>query len=77
MPEAILRISSSQPSLLFESIAPEVGREIPRTRVEAEQEEDGLMLNINADDLSALRAALNSYLIWIRIIEDVVDYAGR
>lgn len=77
MPETRLRIGSSHPSLLFESIAPEVGREIPRTRVDAEQEEGGLILDIEADDLSALRAALNSYLIWIRIIEDVIDYTGR
>lgn len=76
MPRATLTIESPKAALIHGSIAPEIGREIPRTRVRAEMHGEDLLLHIEASDLSALRAALNSYLRWIKIAEEVFDIAG-
>jgi len=39
-------------------------------------EREGVVLTIEARDLSALRAALNSYLRWIRIVRDIMEITG-
>jgi KEOPS complex subunit Pcc1 len=54
-----------------------VGREIPRTRVEISPQEGGIVLNVEAADLGALRAALNSYLRWINISEEIGNMVGE
>lgn len=59
------------------ALHPEVGREIPRTRVDLVPGEGEIVLNIEATDLGALRAALNSYLRWIRISEEIGNMVGE
>lgn len=59
------------------ALHPEVGREIPRTRVNLVPGEGEIVLNIEATDLGALRAALNSYLRWIRISEEIGNMVGE
>ncbi len=59
------------------ALRPEVGREIPRTRVSIVPGEKEIVLNIEASDLGALRAALNSYLRWIRISEEIGNMVGE
>lgn len=59
------------------ALHPEVGREIPRTRVSLVPGEGEIVLNIEATDLGALRAALNSYLRWIRISEEIGNMVGE
>lgn len=53
------------------ALAPESERSLPRTEID--MTEDGAYLNvtIRATDSSAMRAALNSYLGWIRITENI------
>ena len=53
------------------------GREIPRTRVSLTSEGDEIILNVEASDLGALRAALNSYLGWISISEEIGKMVGE
>jgi tRNA threonylcarbamoyladenosine modification (KEOPS) complex Pcc1 subunit len=38
-----------------------------------ENNEDSLYLQINSDDLSALRGTFNSYMNWLKIIMDNLD----
>lgn len=59
------------------ALSPEVGREIPRTRVSLTSEGDEIILNVEASDLGALRAALNSYLRWISISEEIGKMVGE
>jgi KEOPS complex subunit Pcc1 len=59
------------------ALSPEVGREIPRTRVSLTSEGDEIILNVEASDLGALRAALNSYLRWISISEEIGNMVGE
>lgn len=61
---------------VLEALRPEVGREIPRTRVRIVPGDREIVLDIEAADLGALRAALNSYLRWIRISEEIGNMVG-
>ncbi len=59
------------PEVISDSIGPEAGRELPRTRTTVRREGDATVVEIHAADSSSMRAALNSYLECIRIIEDI------
>ncbi len=77
MPTATLRLISPNASVVAGSLAPEVGREIPRTQVRMETAPGEITLHVQASDVSALRAAINSYLRWMKISEDVGNMAGE
>ena len=57
---------------VFKALSVESGREIPRTKVKIEGGES-LKITIKADDVHALRAALNSYLRWLQLAVDVEE----
>lgn len=52
--------------IIAKSLLPENKRNMPRTKVEIENKKGKLVLSIMAEDNSALRAAVNSYLRWIK-----------
>lgn len=76
MSSAELSISHSKPETLLRALGPELGRDVPRTKVKGRTEDGRLVLSIEATDLSALRAALNSYLRWIKITKDMIELTG-
>ena len=53
--------------VITESLLPEIHRALPRTTVSLEEGEGSVSLQIRAEDTSALRAAVNSYLRWISV----------
>ena len=63
--------------IIRHALEPELQRPLPRTTVDIRVGKDvsptetTLQLEIQAKDLSALRAALNSYLRWIKTALDV------
>lgn len=71
MLRATLRITGPVAKSAGPSISPEAGRELPRTETRISYEGDDAVISITATDTSAMRAALNSYLECIRIIEDI------
>ena len=71
MLKAVLKIESPDTRTILSSLQPEMGRELPRTSVTLSGDEDTVTLVIDATDVSAMRAALNSYLGCIRITEDI------
>jgi len=77
MHKATLKLLSPQSDVVLGAVSPEVGREIPRTRVKISSESGQVVLDIEASDLAALRAALNSYLRWIKVAEDVSRTTGE
>lgn len=77
MPRATLRIITPHHRAVMSALSPEVGREIPRTRVHLTSEGDEIVLDVEASDLGALRAALNSYLRWISISEEIGNMVGE
>ena len=76
MHRATLRVSSPYADALIGSLSPEVGREIPRSSASVERDGGDIVLRLEAEDLPSLRAALNSYLRWIGITEEVSKLAG-
>jgi KEOPS complex subunit Pcc1 len=77
MLRAELRVRSPFANTILSSISPEAGREIPRSKVVTGLEGDEVVLRVEATDLAALRAALNSYLRWMDIAEDMSKTIGE
>jgi KEOPS complex subunit Pcc1 len=71
MLSAVLRVDGPVSEAAADAIGPEAGREIPRTSVKVSRGEAGTVIEVAASDASAMRAALNSYLECIKVIEDV------
>lgn len=77
MPRATLRVVTPHEKAVLGALSPEVGREIPRTKVDLVTMDGEIVLNVEASDLGALRAALNSYLRWISISEEIGNMVGE
>jgi KEOPS complex subunit Pcc1 len=74
---AIFRVSGSDALRMYQALLPETG-DMGRTRVNLHMEGDEtLVLSVSAADLSALRAALNTWLRLMNIaheMQEVVKY---
>jgi KEOPS complex subunit Pcc1 len=73
--KAIFRFSTSHAPLICEALAPELTEEVnPRsiTRCWLE-EEDTLVLNVEAQDIASLRAALNMVLRLVNVADEMQD----
>ena len=58
--------------IIINSLKPELDSGTSsRSRVEIESSKNSLILKITAEDIVALRAAVNSYLYWIQGIIDI------
>jgi KEOPS complex subunit Pcc1 len=77
MLRATLKVRSNHANTILASISPEAGREIPRTKVMAYAGPDQVVLKVEATDLAAMRAALNSYLRWMQIAEEMSITSGE
>jgi len=57
--------SKREAKIIAETLIPEIKHKIPKTSVDIKISDNKLYLIINANDLSSLRAACNSYIRWI------------
>ena len=57
--------------IALNSLLPETKVLFPRTRVKIESLNGELILEFEAKDTSALRAVLNSYLGWLKMIDEI------
>jgi len=64
---AVITLEGDEVPEIRGALAPEGGRELPRARVGLAGDQDHLTITIDAEDTSALRAALNSYLRWAEV----------
>jgi len=64
MRRATIVLSGPDAGVVYRSLRPEAGRDVPRARISMHAERNRLTLTIDADDTGALRAAVNSYLRW-------------
>ncbi len=69
---AVLKIGSGNAGSIVASVGPEM-KDLPRTSVSIRSEGGSAIVEIEAADVSAMRAALNSYLESISITEDIED----
>ena len=60
-------------SIILKSLSPEAKREIPRTKTNIKEVNGILVMEIEATDTNSLRAAINSYLRWIKCSLDVCN----
>ncbi len=75
MPRAEVRIEGVEAGIVREALAPEAGRDLPRTTVRVSGRGGSVVLRIEAEDTGALRAALNSYLRWADVASGVAREA--
>ena len=70
--------SEKQLKSLQDALTPEINRQVG-VRSKAELKADGLVLvlDVEADDTGALRAALNAYLRWINSAMNVIEAVER
>ena len=64
MHRATITFAGPEARVVYESLRPEAGRDVPKARVSLRATRSRVALTIDADDTSALRAAVNSYLRW-------------
>jgi len=57
--------SVEEAKIIAESLDPEIKHKIPKTNIEVSLSKKKFILKIEANDVSSLRAACNSYLRWI------------
>jgi len=63
-----------QLSAIFNALEPETrSASTSRSKVKINEDGETLTLMFEASDTSALRAALNSYLHWIRLTRDILE----
>ena len=67
MRRATITFVGPDAGVVYESLRPEAGRDVPKARVSLRTSGGRVTLTIDADDTSALRAAVNSYLRWADI----------
>ena len=63
--------------LLANALRPEMEHEVSRTGVDIRSEGNELIIKITAEDVVALRAALNSYLRWTKLAIDSLTAMHR
>ena len=73
MRRATITFAGPDARVVYESLRPEAGRDVPKASVSLRAARGRVTLTIDADDTSALRAAVNSYLRWA----DVAARVGR
>jgi len=75
--KAIVRLkfpSEKHLEIVFKALEPEVRKTVTmRSRTSLEKDDALLVLNVEAKDTVALRAALNAYLRWINSIISVLE----
>ncbi len=64
MQRATIVLEGPEAPVVRKALSPEAGRDIPQARVSVTGSGRRATLRIDADDLGALRAAVNSYLRW-------------
>jgi len=74
---AELRFATDHPDVVVKALSPEMSERIPRTKVEVLGGEREVVIRIDADDLTSLRAALNSYIRWAHVAEETAKEAER
>ena len=57
--------TSDEAKIIADSLDPEIKNEIPKTKIDVTLSGKTFYIKIEANDISTLRAACNSYLRWI------------
>lgn len=58
------------------ALRPEIAAEVPKTTGRVHLDDDGVRVELDAEDLPSLRAAVNSYLRWVDAAEKAARLGG-
>jgi KEOPS complex subunit Pcc1 len=73
---ATLTLRTEHADVVSRALSPEMAERIPRTKVDVTSTDDEVVIGIEAEDLTALRAALNSYIRWGNVAEETAEEVG-
>lgn len=73
--EAVFRFSTSRAKQIHQALEPELSGEVNTRSITHcwVEDEDFLVMRVNADDIAALRAALNMFLRLINVADEMQD----
>lgn len=74
---ATLTLRSEHAEVVGRALSPELTERIPRTKVEVTAKDGEVVIGIEAEDTTALRAALNSYIRWGNVAEETAEEVER
>jgi tRNA threonylcarbamoyladenosine modification (KEOPS) complex Pcc1 subunit len=63
--------------VISKALSPELTERIPRTKVDVTTRDCEVVIGVEAEDLTALRAALNSYIRWGHVAEETAEEVGK
>jgi tRNA threonylcarbamoyladenosine modification (KEOPS) complex Pcc1 subunit len=66
--EISIELDAAIRKIVLGSLQPEIGSSVPKTQVNISETNAGLVLSIEGETTSAIRAAMNSYLRWLNCI---------
>jgi tRNA threonylcarbamoyladenosine modification (KEOPS) complex Pcc1 subunit len=73
---AELRFRTEHADVVARALSPELSEKIPRTRISVQKGEGEVRISVEAEDPTALRAALNSYIRWANVAEETAKEVG-
>jgi KEOPS complex subunit Pcc1 len=73
---ATLALRTEHAEVVSRALSPELTEKIPRTKVDVAVGDGEVVIGIEAEDLTALRAALNSYIRWGNVAEETAEEVG-
>jgi tRNA threonylcarbamoyladenosine modification (KEOPS) complex Pcc1 subunit len=71
--ELFITLPKSERQIFIDSLTPEIKTTMPRTHVNISETNAGVKFIIEAENTSALRATLNSYLRWLNCISSIAS----
>jgi len=74
---AELSLETSHAKIVSGALSPELTDRIPRTKVLVESDDRHVVVRIEAEDHNSLRAALNSYIRWMNVAEEMAKEAAN
>ncbi len=64
--------AGSNAQIIYEALLPELGEDYQRTKTALRLENNKLILNVEANDMVSMRAALNGWLRLIKITHEII-----
>ncbi len=64
--------AGSYARIIYEALLPELGEDYQRTKTALRLENNKLILNVEANDMVSMRAALNGWLRLIKITHEII-----
>jgi len=75
--KATLTLRTEHAEVISKALSPELTERIPRTKIDVTTRDGEVVIDVEAENLTALRAAVNSYIRWGNVAEETAEEVGR